>query len=117
MSNSAEIKLLDLIGEDCITLQEGQKLYPVLKHAIESKQGLIVDLARIEVVASPFLNASFGLLLKDYSREQLRCYIAFCNATADQLETLRRVIDNSEQYWKNEQMRTAIDHLSSESAQ
>jgi len=61
----------DLIGENCITLDNGQRVYDQIHPELVAGRPVEVDFRGVSVCASPFFNAAFGRLLKDLTIEEL----------------------------------------------
>lgn len=97
------------IGANGITLQDGQKVYDTIYPELQRKQPVILDFADVRIVASPFLNAAIGQLLRDLSPEDLNQYLKFENLPALTRPVLKRVIDNAKEYYNSEQVRQAVD--------
>ncbi len=104
------------IGANGITLQDGQKVYDEIHPQLKHGQEVILDFADVRIVASPFLNAAVGQLLRDISAEDLNRYLKFTNLPPVKRPILKRVIDNAKEYYGNEQIRHAVDATISEEA-
>lgn len=50
----------DLIGENCITLDNGQRVYDQIHPELVAGRSVEVDFTGVSVFASPFFNAAFG---------------------------------------------------------
>ncbi len=104
------------VGANGITLQDGQKVYNAIYPELKNKQPVTLDFADVRIVASPFLNAAIGQLLRDFSPEELNRYLKFVNLPAVTRPILKRVIDNAKEYYGSEQVRQAVDEAISEEA-
>jgi hypothetical protein len=69
------------------------------------------------VYASPFFNAAIGQLLKDIKSEDLNRLLKICNLVPAGLAVLKRVIENSKQYYSDENFRKAQDEVLLEQAE
>lgn len=80
-------------------------------------QPVELDFERVDVYASPFFNAAFGQLLKDIKSEELNRLLKICNLVPAGLAVLKRVIENSKQYYSDENFRKAQDEVLLEQAE
>jgi len=88
-----KIKMAELIGEKCESIDDGEKLYQLL--IVELRNGRSVELDFIDVlsVITPFLNASLGKLLDLFEKETLMEKLIFCHISADHLRRVNEFID------------------------
>ena len=105
------IEVLDLIGEDCITMEDGQKVYDIVFPALKQNQKIELNFSGVEVFSSPFFNVAIGRLLKDFNRDSLNGLLSFKEITPEGLALLKLVIKNSTQYYSDEQYRKAHDTI------
>ncbi len=70
-----------------------------------------LDFAGVRVFASPFFNAAFGRLLKDLTPEDLNRLLKVLNMTPVGRDTLKLVIKNSAQYYRDPAFRKALDEI------
>ncbi|MDH5762716.1 MAG: STAS-like domain-containing protein [Nitrospinota bacterium] len=90
------IKLLEIIGPECVSLDQGQKLYYLLFNELKGKNTVEVDFQGIETLYSPFLMGSLGKLLGHYDKEKLMQELVFCNITSEHLKSVNEFIDRAE---------------------
>ena len=98
-----------LIGENGITLEDGQKVYDLIHPALLAGQRIELDFAGVDVFASPFFNAAIGHLLQDIKPEDLNRLLGVSNLVPAGEYVLRRVIENSKQYYSSQDVRNAVD--------
>lgn len=104
----------DLVGEYGITLDDGQRIYDLIHSHLLDGERVELDFSGVEVLASPFFNAAIGQLLKDISSEQLNRLLVVSNLVPAGMRALRRVIENSKQYYSNPRFRQALDEVLAE---
>jgi hypothetical protein len=106
-----KIAILKLIGQNAISMQSGSKLYENISTKIFSKEDVELDFSGVDLFASPFFNASVGLLLKDVSVTdfQQKLKITHINAVGQQL--LNLVIANAISFYKNKSAHFEIRHI------
>lgn len=102
-------RVRDLVGENCITLEDGQKVYDAIHPALVAGQDVEVDFAGVQFFASPFFNAAIGQLLRDLKPDLLNSHLKISNLVPTGMEILKRVIANARQYYSDEKSRKAID--------
>ncbi|MCU0542141.1 MAG: STAS-like domain-containing protein [Oscillatoriaceae cyanobacterium Prado104] len=106
----------DLIGKACMTPDEGQKVYELIYPELIANRPVELDFSRVEIFASPFFNFAIGQLLRDIPSDTLNRMLKFSNLNSVGRQVLKRVIENSKQYYSNENTRKAVDEVVSEQA-
>jgi hypothetical protein len=109
--------ILAVVGENCITIEDGEKLYNLIYPRLVAGQPVELDFTGVSVFASPFFNAAIGRLLKDLNPEDLNRLLKVSNLAPVGMETLKLVIKNSARYYRDENFRKALDEILSEQAQ
>lgn len=112
-----KLDIYELIGENCITLEDGQKVYDLIHPELLTGRRVELDFTDVSVFASPFLNVAIGQLLKDIKSEDLNRLLKISNMSPPGLAVLRRVIENSKQYYSDENFRKAQDEVLLEQAE
>ncbi len=90
------LRLIEIIGPECISLDQGEKVYRVLLEELNAKKTVEVDFEGIETLFSPFLMGCLGKLLGHFEKETLMQKLVYCNITSDQLKTVNEFIDRAE---------------------
>ncbi len=103
------IVVRDLVGENAITLEDGAKIYENIFPALKSEEKVIIDFIGVKVFASPFFNAAIGKLLKDFTPDALNRLISFLNLNSVGSDIIKRVIDNSKQFYSNPEVQKATE--------
>jgi len=107
-----EIKIIDEVGENCITPDDGALIYGKIHPVLKNEGEVTLDFSGVEVFASPFFNAAIGHLLKDIDVEALRKHLNVIGLASAGREVWDRVIENSKQYFSaDEQTRKAMDDI------
>ncbi len=99
----------DQIGENGITLQDGQKVFEVIFPELSQNHEVELDFTDVKIIASPFLNAAIGQLLRDLSSDELNRLLKITNLSVLARPVLKRVIENAKQYYANDAIRQAIE--------
>lgn len=103
------IQLSEMIGERCITVEQGKKLYDEILPPLKAGEQVVIDLTGVKTLLSLFLNNSIGLLFKDFDAAALEQSLRFENPTPSQQETVDRVMTNAEAYHKDPERRKTVD--------
>ncbi|MBI5185102.1 MAG: STAS-like domain-containing protein [Nitrospinae bacterium] len=106
-----KISVFDLIGENCITFDDGQKIYGLIYPELSGGNAVDLDFKDVKIFATPFLNLAFGRLLKDIKPDDLNRLLKITNMLPTGLAALRRVIENSKEYYSNPNVRKAVDEI------
>lgn len=110
-------EILTLIGKNCITPEDGQKVYKLAHAELLAEQPIELDFAEVKIFASPFFNFAIGQLLKDIQPESLNRLLKISNLNLVGKQILRRVIENSKLYYSDENNRKAVDEALREQAE
>lgn len=108
--------IYSLVGEYCITLEDGQKVYELIHPELQAGRPVELDFTGTTVHASPFFNAAIGQLLADISAPTLGRLLTVRGLNPVGMSVLRRVIENAKEYYSNSRVRTAVDTSISELA-
>jgi len=105
-----------LIGENCITLNDGQKVFDLVHPELAAGRSVELDFAGTNVFASPFFNAAIGQLLQNLSADDLNRLLTIRNLGPVGASVLRRVVENAREYYSNQKVRAAVDTVFGELA-
>ena len=117
MANTLRIEVHALVGESGITLEDGQKVYDQIHLALRAGREVELDFSGVGVLASPFFNAAIGHLLQDVQPDELNRLLRVTSLVPAGSYTLRRVIENSKQYYSDPNIRQAVDEAIKEEAE
>lgn len=80
-----------------VSMRQGANLYALLIKAMEEKEQVELSFEGLEVISSPFFNASISYLLKDYSIKEVLEIIKIDKTTLPEyaLQILNISIDNA----------------------
>lgn len=111
-----EIKILELIGNLCLSTEDGERLYNLIHHQLINNQKVILDFEGVEICVSSFLNSSFGQLLKDIKKDDLYNLLQFKNIDDTELLLIKMVIENAVKYYSNKEHKQNLDQSINNSA-
>lgn len=103
--------VLSLIGENCITLSDGQALYERIFPELARGQAVVLDFAGVKIFASPFFNTAIGQLLKDFSSDTVNELLVISHLIPYAQNILVRVIANARRYYSDLGYRNAVDEV------
>jgi len=89
-----------IIGEDCVALEDGRKLYHRIVQDIRADRPVELDFAGVQVFAASFFNSSLGFLLRDFESSELNRLIRVSNLAPAGRTVLDRVVKNSRRYYQ-----------------
>lgn len=101
MANINSIAVASLIGELCVSADDGQKLHDAIFRYMKENQPVVVSFKNVETMISAFLNAAIGQLYGEFTDEQIRNLLSVREMQVDDLGLLKRVIENSKVYFAN----------------
>ncbi|AZE47722.1 hypothetical protein C4K04_2038 [Pseudomonas chlororaphis] len=105
-----KIKVFELTGRNAISMQNGEKLYNALHSKLMDGQKIEINFEKVNLFASPFFNASIGLLLKDIEVGNLQKQLSVTDLSDVGRDLLNHVISNAITFYKNsENVSKAID--------
>lgn len=108
---SIHYKVQEVVGDNCITREDGQKVFEIINNRLKNNEIIVLDFENIGVFTSPFFNSAIGPLFKDFSREELRDKLLFANINTVGRNLLKIVIDNSSRYYSDDQFRKVQDNI------
>lgn len=106
------IKVKELVGENAMTLDDGEAIYARIHDPLTHGETVELDFEGVQVFASPFFNAGIGRLLGELTTDTLNALLKFDHLSDFGTRVLRRVIENAKDYYAApaEQQR-AIDRI------
>jgi hypothetical protein len=103
-----KLDIKEIAGTNCITLQDGQVLFEKIHPQLKAGRPVELNFTGVRVFASPFFNAAVGQLLKDISPEQLNTLLKISDLAPVGLDTLKKVIENSREFYSSEENQRAV---------
>jgi hypothetical protein len=105
------IQIRTLVGDNCITLEQGEPVYKAVHHLLTQGESVELDFAGVVVCASPFLNSAIGRLLKDFEPADLEQKLTVQHLTPVGTQLMRKVIENSQRYYHDPDARKALERI------
>ncbi len=102
MDDRITIKVADLIGSPlCISAEDGQKVFEKVESLLKSGKPLTISFDRVTMLISLFLNVAIGQLYGSFREEEVRSLVQVNGLSGDDMELLKRVVDNAKKYYAN----------------
>ncbi|MCE0483824.1 MAG: STAS-like domain-containing protein [Methylacidiphilales bacterium] len=105
------VSVFDVVGEVCMTYEDGAKLNKVFVDAFERGDTVMLDFSRTRVFVTAFFNAAIGPLLKKATKDQLRDRLKIVNLSPAGIEPFRHSIENAERYYREPGYKEALDQV------
>jgi len=90
------VQLIETIGSECISLDQGEKMYQLLLGDLKEKKTVEVDFQGVQTLFSPFLMGWLGKLLGHFEKEAVMERLAFCNIKPEHLKSVNEFIDRAD---------------------
>ena len=90
------IKLIDRIGAQCVSLDDGKTLYDDIFPELKEKRSVELDFSNVELVFSPFLMGALGKLLNYFEKETVMQRLVLCNISEEHLKTINDFLDRAD---------------------
>lgn len=102
MDDQITIKVADLIGSPlCISAEDGQKVFDKAEPLLKQGKPVTISFDRVTMLVSLFLNVAVGQLYGSFSEEDIRSLVKVEGLSGDDMELLKRVVDNAKKYYAN----------------
>ena len=102
MNNVNIIRVFDIVGGGlCISSDDGQLVHDKIAELLRKKYKVTISFENVDTLISAFLNAAIGQLYGEFPEEDMREYLSIKNMLPEDMELLKRVIDNAKIYFKN----------------
>jgi hypothetical protein len=109
--SSVKLEILTLVGKNCITIFDGQKVYDLIHPKLQANQPVELDFTGVEIFAAPFFNFAFGQLLRDIKPKNIKHLLKVSNINSLGNQILKLVIENSKRYYSDPIFRSRLDKI------
>ncbi|MFO0793045.1 MAG: STAS-like domain-containing protein [Candidatus Brocadiaceae bacterium] len=98
------ISVFNTVGNPfCVEADDGQKVYELIKKALQENRKVKVSFQNVEMLTSAFLNAAIGQLYKDFSEGEIKDKLSVENMAKEDASLLKRVVNTAKLYYKDPQ--------------
>jgi len=102
MNDQIKIKVADLIGSSlCISAEDGQKVFGKVEQLVKEGKQVTISFENVTMLISLFFNVAIGQLYGSFSEETIRAQLKVEGLSSDDMELLKRVVDNAKKYYSN----------------
>lgn len=112
MKNAA-ICIVSTIGDTHgVTAEEGQKVYELVRKAIEAGHKVRLSFQNIDLLTVAFLNTAIGQLYREFTEEQVKNHLHFTDISDSGKVALRRVVNTAKLIYKDpEALRISMEEI------
>jgi len=111
-----KLKIRNLVGKNCMTREDGQKVYDLIYPRLLEGEFVELDFDGVVIFASPFFNVAIGQLLRDIDSDTLNKLLKPSHLNRLGLKILKRVIENSKWYYSSQNNQRIVDEVLEEQA-
>ena len=107
------ISVFNIVGNPfCVEADDGQKVYEMIKEALQKNRKVKVSFQNVEMLTSAFLNTAIGQLYKDYSEIDIKKNLSVDNMLREDAALLKRVVNTAKLYYNDpEKMEKSISDI------
>lgn len=109
-----KIKLSELVGAQCASIDDGQKVYSLLAPEFKEGNSVELDFQEVKSVLTPFLHNCIGRLLNEYEKETIMERLVLCNISAEHLKQVNLYIDRKDHEQNQNDSRNSMMELFAE---
>jgi STAS-like domain of unknown function (DUF4325) len=100
--NSYRVDVFNIVGgEYCIEADEGQKIFEIIKKAINENLLVIVSFRNIKRITTAFLNNAIGQLLRDYKEEDIKAKVSYEDVSDVDRMRIKRVNQTAKLFYSD----------------
>jgi hypothetical protein len=108
MSNPDELCIAEVAGTGfCVASDDGEKVHARIGSAFRSGRSVRLSFRGVTDLTSAFLNVAVGQLYGEFTEEEIRAKLSVTDASPDDLELLKRVVDRAKEFFKDPDRFTA----------
>ncbi|MCI0623780.1 MAG: STAS-like domain-containing protein [Acidobacteria bacterium] len=101
MSNPIVVRVFDIVGGPLgVSADDGQRVHDKIAPLLREGTKVSLSFEQVETLISAFLNAAIGQLYGEFEEERIRELLSVRDLDAEDLEVLKRVVDNAKAYFK-----------------
>lgn len=96
------IDVINVVGQEmCIDSEDGDKLFKLIKNAIDNKKEVVLSFLNIRMLTTAFLNTAIGKLYGLSNAADIPKYLSVDNISDDDRMKIKMVTDRAKQYYKD----------------
>lgn len=95
-------KVATLVGGGlCVSSEDGQKVHDRIVPLLREGRRVVLSFDSVDTLVASFLNAAVGQLYDEFHEQTIRELLSVRDITPDDLEILKRVVENAKRYFAN----------------
>lgn len=103
-----KISVADLIKTPlCVSAEDAQKVFNEVSSFLKKGMSVCISFEQVTMLISLFLNVAIGQLYGEFSESYIRQKIKVEGLSNNDMELLKRVVDNAKRYYANSE---SYDH-------
>jgi hypothetical protein len=96
------LNVRDIVGSEiCTSIEEGNKIFSLIKDAIDENKQITVSFDDVTVLTSDFVSSAIGQIYDHFNENTIREYFKCQGSDYDHFLLIKRVIANSKKHFKN----------------
>jgi len=107
------LNIYNIVGNSlCVEADDGQKVYILIKKALESDKKVILSFQNIEMLTTAFLNNAIGQLYRDFEENKIKESLSVEHITPGFAVSIKRVTSTAKPFYNDpERMKNSIDEI------
>jgi Icc-related predicted phosphoesterase len=107
------INVFNIVGNNfCVDTDDGQKVFDLIKKALQEEKKVKLSFQNVEMVTSAFLNTAIGQLYRDFKEDKIKNSLSVEQILPEDSALLKRVVRTAKLYYKNpERMKDSIKEI------
>jgi len=94
------MRVVDVVGSRfCIASDDGEKVFVLVRKAIEQTQPITLSFAGVEDLSTAFLKEAIGQLYGQFTSAQIQDVLSIVDIEPDDAFLIERVIERAKQYY------------------
>jgi hypothetical protein len=89
------VNIAQHIGNNAISYNQAETVFPLIKTAIENKTALSLNFAHINLIATPFFNGTIALAVSTYGLASTQAYITLINLSPFERNLANTCVQNA----------------------
>ena len=104
MTEPIVVRVYDIAGGPlCVSAKDGQRLHDKIAPLLKEGKPVVLSFEQVDTLISAFLNAAIGQLYGEFPEDRIRELLAVRDMAPDDLDVLKRVVDNAKAYFGSPQ--------------
>lgn len=108
-----KVNIFNIVGYgECTLPEDGDKVYFVLKKALDEGKKIVISFKNVNKVTTAFLNNAIGKLYSEYDESKIKESLSLEEMSDSNKVRLKRVVINAKNYFNNpDKMRESIKKI------